>query len=354
MKNYNEVAESVFARSSAILEQKNQSRKALVRKASTLFSCLVVVLIVSAMPRIGILHFSPTSPSITPPYITVDVNTDETNPDISNNSNEKNPDISKENNEKNPDVSNQNNEKNPDIGNNDFPSSGDNALIEWNEKNVDSSLAEILKKANENDMIKIYMRSKIDHSYIYMGKTLSEYLNERDTLLKCSEKLAMLVKDGESLKYGEALYTTGTPTGEKWLKELYDKTITFYGKDIIDKYIVDGVFLKSTLSEDRELLQNNIENIEKEYEKACSAYVSYAISNAKEQLSLQNIQPTISSTGDYLIIDISVKTFENMQMSNISTWFFSTSRGVSSGDLNTENDDIQMPQDAVIKAKGNE
>ena len=58
------------------------------------------------------------------------------------------------------------------------------------------------------------------------------------------EKLAQLLKQGDSLKYGEALYTTGTPDGEKWTKEFYEQRVDFYGEEFLAKYIVNGEFLR--------------------------------------------------------------------------------------------------------------
>ena len=64
------------------------------------------------------------------------------------------------------------------------------------------------------------------------------------------DKLGQLLKQGDSLKYGEALYTTGTPDGEKWTKEFYEQRVEFFGKDLLSKYIVDGEFLRKSVESD--------------------------------------------------------------------------------------------------------
>jgi hypothetical protein len=56
------------------------------------------------------------------------------------------------------------------------------------------------------------------------------------------------------LKYGDALYTTGTPDGEKWSQELYEREVALIGEDIIAKYIVDGEFLRDKVEADMEAI----------------------------------------------------------------------------------------------------
>jgi hypothetical protein len=64
------------------------------------------------------------------------------------------------------------------------------------------------------------------------------------------DKLGQLLKQGDYLKYGEALYTTGTPDGEKWTKEFYEQRVEFFGEDLLSKYIVDGEFLRKSVESD--------------------------------------------------------------------------------------------------------
>lgn len=68
------------------------------------------------------------------------------------------------------------------------------------------------------------------------------------------DKLGHLLKLGDMLKYGEALYTTGTPDGEKWSQELYEQKVAIIGEDIIAKYIVDGEFLRDKVEADMEAI----------------------------------------------------------------------------------------------------
>ena len=65
---------------------------------------------------------------------------------------------------------------------------------------------------------------------------------------------------GPKLKYGEALYTTGTPDGEKWAQQLYESKMQQFG-DLVDKYIVDGEFLKEELQADMEQIAARLQEL---------------------------------------------------------------------------------------------
>ena len=91
------------------------------------------------------------------------------------------------------------------------------------------------------------------------------------------EKLAQLLKQGDSLKYGEALYTTGTPDGEKWTKELYEQRVEFFGEDLLSKYIVDGEFLRKSVESDMKGLLNKTKN---ELDKYVDVINEYLMSNS--------------------------------------------------------------------------
>ena len=87
-----------------------------------------------------------------------------------------------------------------------------------------------------------------------------------------SGKLIDFHKEGEWLKYGELLYTTGTPDGEKWAKSLYDERVAFYGEDFIAKYIVNGEVQTDLLNEDYTVCQNRFTEISKETDELIKAY----------------------------------------------------------------------------------
>lgn len=98
-----------------------------------------------------------------------------------------------------------------------------------------------------------------DDQYQYNGKTLAEYEADAYKERMAPAILGELLKVGDQLKYGELLYTTGTPNHtpgamdfELWSKELYDQTVEYFGEELLAKYIVDGEFLRDKVEADME------------------------------------------------------------------------------------------------------
>ena len=113
----------------------------------------------------------------------------------------------------------------------------------------------------------------------FVSTTASTAANDESDISDAQlyEKLAQLLKQGDMLKYGEALYTTGTPDGEKWTKELYEQRVEFFGEDLLSKYIVDGEFLRKSVESDMKGLLNKTQN---ELDKYVDIINEYLISNS--------------------------------------------------------------------------
>lgn len=150
-----------------------------------------------------------------------------------------------------------------------------NAVVTWNGWSMDYSLYEVLNRADKTDFIAIVVSknnsAELD-SFEYKGTTLAKLRAERDEVNLLSGKLIDFHKEGEWLKYGELLYTTGTPDGEKWAKSLYDERVAFYGEDFIAKYIVNGEVQTDLLNEDYTVCQNRFTEISKETDELIKAY----------------------------------------------------------------------------------
>ncbi len=127
----------------------------------------------------------------------------------------------------------------------DLSSSDDNAVFESADaliekignKQVSYGLAQALKNASDDMVFDISARPYVDYDFEYNGKTLNEYYKEWTEERMLPEKYGQLLKDGDSLKYGEKLYGEGTPDGERWIQSLYEQRIEFYGMDFLEKYI---------------------------------------------------------------------------------------------------------------------
>ena len=141
------------------------------------------------------------------------------------------------------------------------------ALITWNGWSMNYSLYEVLNRANDTDFIAVVVRksNSIDRdSFEYNGTTYGKLRAEQKDLHALREKFVDFPKMSEWLKYGELLYTTGTPDGEKWTKELYDNTVAYYGEDFIAKYIVEGELAFELLSADLLACEHRIGEISNE------------------------------------------------------------------------------------------
>ena len=171
-------------------------------------------------------------------------------------------------------------------------------------------------------MIAIGVGFEIDTNFVYNGKSLAEYALEADAERLLGGKLGQLLKLGDSLKYGDALYKTGTPTGEKWSKELYDETVETIGKDLIAKYIVDGEFLVEKLEADIAACGENKQCLVA-YEEARNAFCRSAVNEAVKTLDEKNIKYEIrNETG--LVFFITADEFVSFHLDNVSHFGFAS------------------------------
>ena len=149
-------------------------------------------------------------------------------------------------------------------------------LQRWNGKYVSHRLYDALERAQDGDIFAIRALPVIDGDYVFQGKTLAVYYLEMSEESNLPEKLAQLLKVGDALKYGDQLYLTGTPEGEKWYEELYHETVDFFGEDLLSEYIVDGQFLKEKLQEDLEASSQKTDAAEA-YKEARAAYLAETV-----------------------------------------------------------------------------
>lgn len=177
---------------------------------------------------------------------------------------------------------------------------------EWSGWNVTFSLYDELMKANDNEYIAITVRmnrtGKKDHELSELKEKIDKVVEEMESLDKLRNKLSEFPKVGNELKYGELLYTTGTPSGERWAKEFYDTTVEYYGKDFIDRYIVDGKFLYELLSADLLECESNIGQLSNELVGLREAYGKESANKAATVFSNAGIYTTVRNGHLFLIV----------------------------------------------------
>ena len=208
----------------------------------------------------------------------------------------------------------------------------------WNGKMITLSLHDVLSdEKNKDCLIAIGVSFELDNEFVYNGKTISEYEAEADNAEQLINRLGELLKIGDELKYGEALYKTGTPDGKKWAKQLYDETVERIGKDVLSTYIVNGEFLKEKLESDIAAYDAE-DNSRKNWEDAIDAYYKFAANETAKQLKERNINCEVRKG---LIVYVTVEEFSALEIEKVM--FYSLALNEREvGDLaQTQTDDVE-------------
>ena len=149
-------------------------------------------------------------------------------------------------------------------------------------------LYEALDSGDDDDIFAILARPALDYTFTYNGKTVAEYYSDMCNERNLPEILAQLQKEGDALKYGEALYQTGTPSGEKWAQSWYEERIRYYGDAVLGKYIVNGEFLSEKLEQD--IAEAKTRNTATEaYRKALGAYLEQLAASVGGELPAEAV-----------------------------------------------------------------
>ena len=186
----------------------------------------------------------------------------------------------------------------------------------WNGKIIKGALYKAFDEYDDDRIFKVSaFCSSIDNfEYDNIDKYIAAM--HKPTLLK------RLIEYGDELKYGEALCTTGTPEGITWTKELYDDTVSFIGKELIDEYIIDGEFLKDRAERDYEAACNELETERELYEQSFYDYMTLVYGPLMKQLQEKGISCELTSDYTALFIDISKNDLANLTLDDPENWRF--------------------------------
>lgn len=198
-------------------------------------------------------------------------------------------------------------------------SSEDYGICEWHGKSVSIRLYDELEKNDENVLFAVSPTNfNIDNDFVYSGKTLSQYAADRENEYLLINKLGMILKEGDSLRYGELLYKGGAPNGEKWAESFYHERVEMYGEEFLETYIVDGEFLKDKVQADLDAMSDRTAS--KLYDEAVEAYRLHTIKELAKALDEQGIRYEMIK--DYLVMYVTETELAQLSLSQPSKWHF--------------------------------
>ena len=128
------------------------------------------------------------------------------------------------------------------------------------------------------------------------------------------------MKEGDYLKYGEALYIEGAPDGTKWTEEYYNERVEFYGSGLLDKYIKDGEFLLVDVEKDIVVTEENISELIIKKEEVVKAYSTHNMKKMYEVFKEAGYCVTCKNNNLYLFI--TKKDFSQLDIENVEIYDF--------------------------------
>lgn len=198
-------------------------------------------------------------------------------------------------------------------------------FTEWNGKEITFPLEKVLGELPAGSKAAVsarfYYNYWADTTFLYQGKTLADYAAAAGYEQSLPEKLRMLLKVGDSLKYGEALYNGGTPDGERWIEELYQETVAFYGEELLEKYIVNGEFLADQVRADIPVYESQ-NSASLAYSEARDAFAVQVFDTLKSQLTAKNIAFEPVAEKNRLILFVTKEELKAISADDRLDWIF--------------------------------
>lgn len=188
------------------------------------------------------------------------------------------------------------------------------------------------------DKIAIRVEGGVSAHFVYKGKTIEEYREAYDQERWLFRLLTQFVKEGEDLKYGEALYTTGGPDGVIWAREFYEERVELYGEELLSKYIVDGEFLKAEVEAEIERRLNGYHPARDAEEEALEAGKKQAIAELKIALDSVRLDYEEQTNAGELVFFATVDEFLALPTDAVCGICHWAAKGNDSDDLFCVND----------------
>lgn len=186
---------------------------------------------------------------------------------------------------------------------------------------LEYKLWNVLQAADDGDLIAVLVSRVYSDDFAYNGKTAADIKSRRDGLRSLQIKLLDFEKEGEWLKYGELLYTTGTPDGEKWAKSLYDERVEYYGESFLSKYIIDGEVATDKMKEAYDDASSELERLSSELTALYKAYrTSYADADAKK---FADAGVHMRTNNGYVVIFVEKDTLSSLKIAEKDSYVLS-------------------------------
>jgi hypothetical protein len=184
----------------------------------------------------------------------------------------------------------------------------------WHGRNISYGLYEALKAdGSEKISVSVTLSDRGSSEFVYKGRTLQEYTY--DTFGEDISRLEQLLEQGDIIKYGEAVYTTGTPDGITWTESMYNYRVEFYGEELMSKYIVNGEFLKEQVQADLKELKDGYKAA---LDEAVEAFYDARIAETIGMLESQGIHSErIEGTHD-IVMYVTAAEFYTVSLDNTS------------------------------------
>lgn len=185
----------------------------------------------------------------------------------------------------------------------------------WHGKEISFDLYQALNATNSEIIpVSIVFNDIGMNEFVYQGRTIQEYIDDKYDDENV-HKLEQLLDHGDLLKYGETLYTIGTPDGVKWTKTQYDLTVEFYGDELLSKYIVDGKFLKEQLQADLKALNDYYQS---SIDEAVEAFYQARIEETSKLLEAKDIKSERIADSHNMVMYVTAEEFDELSLENAS------------------------------------
>ena len=196
--------------------------------------------------------------------------------------------------------------------------------------------------------------------FVYGGKTLAEWALAAEEERMLPEKLQQLLKEGDDLKYGAALYEIGNADGVRWERGFYEERVAFYGEELLGKYLVDGEFLRDALEADIAALRDvtvttpdgltTVTHLaggeaKKQYALAYDAYLETVLPEVIRRLTEAGIPCARTPYGtNGVTMTVTAEQLAELPLDDPENWVFDLASDALKGAEGVPTDDLAVPE----------